>query len=72
MKEKNGQTDNADLHFNRARVLEYLLEVEPALKEYQRSHELDPTLGGDKEKERLVESIHTCQKALLYKVTWLY
>lgn len=49
-------------------MLEYLVEVGPALKEYERSHEIDPSLGADKEAQRLRDNIGNCQKALVYKV----
>ena len=66
--EKHLKRPNADLHFNRARVLEYLLEVDGATKEFQRSFEIDPVLGGDREADRLSQSLLKAYKATTSKV----
>jgi len=65
--EKHFQIKNADLHFNRARVFEYLLEAEASAKEYQEANKIDPSLGADKELIRMQETLVSAYKALTYK-----
>lgn len=59
---------NADLHYNRARVFEFLMETESAIREYQLANKTDPSLNSDRDVARIKETTLTALKALKNKV----
>lgn len=49
-------------------MFEFLLEFEQSLKEYRRSYQIDPSLGGDKEAVRIHDTLQNAYRMYKNKV----
>lgn len=65
--EKHMAVQNADLHYNRAKVYETLIEFELAIQEYTKSGQIDPTLPVAAQLARIRDCLTQVHWAIQYK-----